>query len=441
MKGPAEEPKVAPSPVRGKIKSVDLARTIELKLGIEGKVIIKQIRGGKISFSIETKDYEKLLALFHEIPSFLDGDENYIKEVRETDHGKYTVVVTESHFRLRLLAHLYLRIAEERKAVIDIANLIDRLRTIEVNPSNVDKIRAVFGDYKWDPSHFIILHEESFLCSHVRKLVQAHTLMCLADPNEKFLPKKAAFVRIDNLKAKHKGELNCVIEVVPQDCLEAARPLVKLGLPVCVLNMANQNHVGGGYAHGAGAQEEDLCRRTDLLNSLPDFYEGAGGFGDFTVLYSEGVTVFRKGADAGYEVCKPDDRFQVNMVSSAAYNLGNEKSTSYKDPNTQQYEDGMKRKIRGQLRAAKANHDRALVLSAFGCGAFGNDSKRVAQFYLDVISEQEFANAFDYIKFAIIPNPSQDNNDNFTNFQRVFQGKGLRPEDLVLEVVEETLEM
>lgn len=440
MKGPSEQVEVA-SPVRGKIKSAELGRTIELKLGIKGKVIITQIRGGKIEFSIATQDYEKLLALFHEIPSFLDGDENYIKEVRETDHGKYTVAVTESHFRLRLLAHLYLQSADEKQAVINIANLIDRLRKVEVRPSNVAAIREVFGDYKWNPFHFIILHEESFLCSHVRKIVQAHTLMCLADPNEQFLPKKADFVRIDNLKAKHKGELKCVIEVVPQDCLEAPRSLVKLGLQVCVLNMANQNHVGGGYAHGAGAQEEDLCRRTDLLNSLPDFYEGTGGFGDFTVLYSEGVTVFRKGADAGYEVCKPDDRFQVNVVSSAAYNLGNDRSTSYKDPATTEYEIGMKRKIRGQLRAAKAAHDKALVLSAFGCGAFGNDSNRVAQFYLDVLSEQEFANAFDYIKFAIIPNPSQDNNDNFTNFQKVFEGKGLRPEELFVEVVEETLDM
>ncbi len=437
MKGPGEQVEVA-SPVRKVIRSADLARKLEVKLGIPGdeQIRIKQIRGGQIEFSIASKDYHELVEFFNTIPSFTGGD--YIKHIDEK--RKFTAIHMESHFRVRLLAHLYLQDAE-KAAAIRIADLIDKLRNVDIRPSNVAAIRDVFGDYQWNPDHFIMLHEESFLCSHVRKLVQAHTLMCLADPNEHFQPKKAEFVRIDNLKAKHKGELKCVIEAVPQDCLEAARTLVEKGFQVCVLNMANQNHVGGGYAHGAGAQEEDLCRRTDLLESLPDRYQGTDGFGEFTVLYSEGVTVFRKGADAGYEVCKPDDRFQVNVVSSAAYNLGNEKSTCYKDPNTPEYEIGMKRKIRGQLRAAKANGDRALVLSAFGCGAFGNDSNRVAPFYLDVISEQEFANAFDYIQFAIIPNPSQTNNDNFTNFQTVFQGKGLRPENLHVEVVEETLDI
>lgn len=446
MKGPEETKDgrtVVPSPVRGQIKSKDLGRTIEQKLkdlypDFEGKVIIKQITGGKITFSIASENYDRLLALFHDVPGFLkadDQEEGYLSKEPWID-GRYTVIETVSHFRLRLLAELYLK-GEERAYAIRTANVIDKLRNVPIHLGNIAAIRNALGEFQWNPDRFIALHEESLVCHHVRKLVQAHTLLCLADPNEHFQPKPARPIRIDRLKSQNNAELNCVIEVVDQDCLEAARTLVKKGHKVGVLNMANQHHVGGGYGHGAGAQEEDLCRRTDLLLSLPQRggYNAEDGFEEFSVLYSEGVTVFRKGLADGYEIDKPADRFQINVVSSAAYNLRSERNK--KDPNDPLYEIDMKRKIRGQFRAARDNGDRAIVLSAFGCGAFGNDSNRVAQFYLDVISEQEFARAFDYVQFAIIPNPTQDNNDNFTNFQRVFAGKGLSPDQLEIETVVE----
>lgn len=436
MKGPLEESDkgVVSSPVRPNIKSVDLGKRLERQLGIDGKIMIKQYRG-QIEFSIASVDYDKLLNLFHSVPFFMEGD--YIRGEPQIK-GNFNVITMESHFRLRLLAHLFL-INEEKKAAVRTADLIDKLRKIHIHLGNIVDIRNALRDFQWDPLHFMMLHEEALFCHHVRKLVQAHTLVCLADPNEKFEPKRAKAIRIDNLKAKNKGELECVIEVVETDCLEAARALVKKGLQVCVLNMANQYNVGGGYGHGAGAQEEDLCRRTDLLKSLPSKqnYDANDGFEEFSVLYSEGVTVFRKGLADGYKIDKPEDRFRINVVSSAAYNLKSERNTNNSD--TPEYELGMKRKIRGQLRAAKANHDRALVLSAFGCGAFGNDSNRVAQFYLDVLEEQEFHNAFDYVQFAIIPNPSQTNNDNFTNFKRVFAGKGLSPDQLHIETHVEEL--
>ena len=434
MKGPVESSggqAVVPSPTRGQIKSSQLGRTIEVKLGIEGKVMIKHVRGGQISFSIASEDYEKLLALFHDVPGFLEGE--YLTTSPRIE-GQYTIIETVSHFRLRLLAELYLR-GEEKAFAIKAADVIDKLKTVHIHLGNLEQIRDALREFKWDSDSVIALHQESLVCHHVRKLVQAHTLVYLADHEEDFQPQPAKAIRIDTLKARHKGKLQCVIEVVDKDCLEAARALVKKGLKVCVLNMANQHNVGGGYGHGAGAQEEDLCRRTDLLKSLPQrqSYNARDGFEEFSVLYSEGVTVFRKGLADGYEIDKPADCFKINVVSSAAYNLNNERNAI--NPNSTEYERDMKRKIRGQFRAAKANGDRALVLSAFGCGAFRNDSNQVAQFYLDVVTEEEFANAFDYVQFAIIPNPTQDNNDNFTNFQRVFAGKGLKPEDLHVETV------
>ena len=40
-----------------------------------------------------------------------------------------------------------------------------------------------------------------------------------------------------------------------------------------VLNMANENRMGGGVMHGAGAQEENMFRRSDCMTHPPEMWE------------------------------------------------------------------------------------------------------------------------------------------------------------------------
>jgi uncharacterized protein (TIGR02452 family) len=416
----------ASTAARERIKSSEIALKIKRALKIEGEIWIKQIRGGQIQFSIAPQDAEKLLEYFKQVPFY---DQGLHLKNRFDKHG-YTKIVVESFFRLRLLAHLFLN-GDEKKDTIRVADLIDKMTGVRAEYGQIDHLRPLLKDFRWDPKLFMLLNEEALFCSHVRKLAQAHTVVYLDEHAADFRPEKSKRHDIGDTITTRGDELPFVIEVVPEDCLVAASKLVAQRPSVCVLNMANQFTPGGGYAHGAGAQEEDLCRRTDLVKSLPPKYrDQSTGFGEFAVLYSSKVTVFRTGQVAGYGICDPKERFQVNVVSSAAYNNSKVESRTYKDPSTPEYEAGMKRKIRGQLRAADHYGDRCLVLSAFGCGAFQNDSTRVAQFYLEVLSEKEFVGVFDIVQFAIIPNPSQTNNDNYTNFQKVFAGKGLKREDL-----------
>lgn len=68
-------------------------------------------------------------------------------------------------------------------------------------------------------------------------------------------------------------------------------------------------------------------------------------------------------------------------------------------------------------------HD-SLELSAFGCGAFRNPPKHVAELFKAVFNEPEFKNRFRQVTFAIIDDhnagKAHNNASNFEPFKRVF---------------------
>lgn len=252
----------------------------------------------------------------------------------------------------------------------------------------------------------------------LRQLVQAQSLHYMFSDKEVVQHTKCAehYSDIPGTPSKRNLGTNFVIQVVAVDCLDAAAKIVSSGKRVLVLNMANQYSPGGGYKKGSGAQEEDLFRRTTLVRSLDEkFYPKRQGIGEFGVLYSDSVRVFRRGGNAGYAFLPKELQFDISVVSSAAYNLKQSKIKV----NSGQYNAGMKHKIRNQLRTAVKHGHRNLVLSAFGCGSFQNDPATVAGFYQNVLSESEFADSFDLVQFAIVPNPLQRNNANFDVFNRI----------------------
>jgi len=111
------------------------------------------------------------------------------------------------------------------------------------------------------------------------------------------------------------------VVVVDGDTLGVARHLLLGGFShVSVLNMASAARPGGGVWGGSAAQEESLCRRSNLWA----FLEGMRSRGFYPLpvnggLVSPGVTVFRGTESQGYPFLP--EPFNVSVISAAAEHI------------------------------------------------------------------------------------------------------------------------
>lgn len=196
--------------------------------------------------------------------------------------------------------------------------------------------------------------------------------------------------------------------------------------PVLVLNMANAYHSGGGWLHGALAQEEAMCYRSSLPFTLKYKYypiPEAGG------IYSPTVMVMRQNMSSGHalmDLSKPDNLPVFSCVSVAAIRgpaiakdaAGRERYKRTSDRET------MKEKMRVVLRIAALKRHRVLVLGALGCGAFANPRGEVVECWKEVFSEGEFKGGWwEEIIFAVMePGATKDGDSNFGVFYKGLDG-------------------
>jgi len=211
---------------------------------------------------------------------------------------------------------------------------------------------------------------------------------------------------------------NTKFSVIEADCLEVAELLLKAGFNPCLLNMASRQNPGGGVLNGSGAQEENLFRRSNLFASLYQFAQFAQRYGiakskkqypldrNCGGIYTQNVTIFRSSENSGYALL--DAPFQVSVVSVPALNRPELEEVNEQYRIVRDLIEPTKEKIRTILRIAGKHEHNALVLSAFGCGAFCNPPEHVAALFKEVFAETEFKNRFALIVFAII----NDNNSN-----------------------------
>lgn len=188
-----------------------------------------------------------------------------------------------------------------------------------------------------------------------------------------------------------------------------------------VMNFANAHYPGGGFRHGATAQEEALCRCSTLYSSITS--KDAAKMYKYNnthisnvesdyMLISPEVLVFR---DEKLNLLKKPFRTAVITVP-APNRFGAAMFAS-----SGKIRDTFLRRIRILMRAAAERGYRDLVLGAWGCGAFGNKPHSVAKYFRQVILEEKEGAHFDTICFAIY---GSEDGKNITAFREVFEDAG-----------------
>lgn len=186
------------------------------------------------------------------------------------------------------------------------------------------------------------------------------------------------------------------IRVVNTTTLDAARPLAMAGVDAVVLNFASAKSPGGGFLRGDLAQEEYLCRSSGLYACLEgqpmyNFHRTRPGalYTDYA-LYSPQVPVIRD--DRGTLLDAP---WQVSVITSAAVN-----ARWLTEDERSQVEPAMRSRVEKVLALGLTHGHAAIVLGAWGCGAFRNDADMVAGLFADAL-QGAFRGAYREVVFAI----------------------------------------
>lgn len=248
-------------------------------------------------------------------------------------------------------------------------------------------------------------------------------------------------VAIPEAEALYESPMTGVANI---GCLELGRELQLKGYNPVILNLADAYVACGYYEKGSNAQEESLCRQSNLSQSLYQYY-GENQSEKSSVafrgkkypmdlrcgaIYSPHVIVFRKGARDGFALM--DEPYETAMISCAAldFNEKHGKNREYRAADGGFTKDGreiMLSKIRTIYEAALAAGHDALVLGAFGCGAFRLRPDLVAELFRDVLFEPAFMNRFRAVTFAILekPGPESGIHGKFAPFYQIFGRYGL----------------
>ena len=229
--------------------------------------------------------------------------------------------------------------------------------------------------------------------------------------------------RKKNVKRVHKDIFN-YLSVESNTTFNAAKEYLQYG-KTAVLNFANPHNPGGGVHNGAMAQEECLCRSSNLYscisnkNVFNDYYlyhkyMNHYFFSD-RLIYTKGVTVFKDDSDVP-QIMPKNEWFNVDIITCAAPYIAKRKYT-----NKTVLKELFKGRIKNIFEAAIDNDVAVIILGAFGCGAFKNPPEVVAKAFHEVIDKNNYGNCFKKIVFAIKSNYSNDNN--YYAFDDEFFGK------------------
>jgi len=206
-------------------------------------------------------------------------------------------------------------------------------------------------------------------------------------PPEKTLPTNSS----------HCGPM--IVEVRNETTLAAVAYLMSMGFEPAALNFASATTPGGGFLNGARAQEEYLARSSALWaclhgNEMYSYHRARQNpfYSDY-VIYSPNVPILRN--DAGELLEAP---YLCSIITSPAVHASGVQR--YVPERMEEISPAMWSRILKVLAVAKGHGHKAIVLGAWGCGAFGNDGNEIAKLFRRAL-EDNFCGAFEHVVFAI----------------------------------------
>ena len=217
---------------------------------------------------------------------------------------------------------------------------------------------------------------------------------------------------------KGMGKTNIIVS--KKRTFEAAKAYK--GKKVAVLNFAN-NHSIGGAPWSAGAQEESLCRTSTLYSCLEKFDEAFYGrhrdmysnrqideMGNSDLIYLPNVTVFKTDESVPLQMDKAD-WFNVDVITSSAPELGYQYDLKT-------YRELIYNRLEKIVQVAKKENVEALILGAYGCGAFHNPPEVVATVFKMLLKQYHF----ETVEFAVYCN-EDSKFSNYQIFKTIFEEK------------------
>jgi uncharacterized protein (TIGR02452 family) len=215
------------------------------------------------------------------------------------------------------------------------------------------------------------------------------------------------------------------VQVRNADCAQVAAELCKIpGAKVWLLNMASASKPGGGVMSGCNAQEEHLCRCSNLLPQLRraaaegkyplHLYDHSDTPG-FSVLVHSQVIFFRDPQD--YSILPTDDWSQVGVLTAAAERVGPGQTAG---PNAPRFIDYL-------LDVAQMQECSHLVISAWGCGAFGQSAAEVARCFRLAL-ERVSMTTLPEVVFAVVDDHNSKPPGNLHIFKTELEQCGLSAE-------------
>lgn len=172
-------------------------------------------------------------------------------------------------------------------------------------------------------------------------------------------------------------------------------------LKTAALNFASAKNPGGGFIGGASAQEESLARSSSLYATLikdETMYRFNRGndsylYSDY-MIYSPDVLFWMD--DAGNYL---DEPVLVDVITSPAPNKG-AMLQNRRPEQIAELEAVFRKRIDKMLALALQEGVECLILGAWGCGVFRNDTEDVARYFREIF-DGKYKNQFQKIVFAI----------------------------------------